>query len=196
MYEAIAKGLTGFLLKAGAVPADKAEIYAFGFEALVSRIGTIFFLLLGGLILGAFPQAVVYYFVFLLSRKYAGGYHATTYVRCNCLYVSTFALLVGLERLLFYLQAAKFVAIPVALFACFTVWRFAPLENPNNPFAPGKAPVYRRRALLMTAGLAMGATVLQLLAFRIYGTAALTMGLAAGYMYVEIIKNRREEYFK
>lgn len=191
MYLSIANNLATFLIRHNVVSEKDREVYAFGFQAVISRIGTVAYLTIAGLVLGAVPEAVVFYFTFMLSRKYAGGYHASTYIRCNATYLCTFAASVGLYRFsLLWQYAGVFVSV-LLVFAVVTVWVFSPIENPNNPIKLGKRWSYRLYSLLLTGGGCLVAVLLLVLGFSIHRMVAITMAVAAVYMYVEVIKRRK-----
>lgn len=59
------------------------------------------------LFLKAIDKAVLYYILFAWIRKYAGGYHAKTYIGCTSLYLLTFSFSVFMERNLLYILNLK-----------------------------------------------------------------------------------------
>lgn len=190
MYEKISAKAAGYLAKNGIIEQSMLELYAFGLEGIISQLGSIMFLLLAGAVLGALWEAVIYFFVFMLVRKYAGGYHAQSYVRCNTLYLITFAAVVFGTRAVAVLGMASAVSIGAVVFSLFAVVLLAPIENPNNPIKPGKERAYIVLSVLIELLCGAAVFLLHYFVIGIQLTVALTMFCAAVYMYVEIIKRR------
>lgn len=193
MYEKLSKVLADFLVAENAIPTEKYEIYTYGLECLIARIGTILYLLILSICLRAFCQAVIFYFVFLAMRKFSGGYHATTYVRCNVLYLLTFTVAVLADRFILSNCDSPSFTVFILLFVFLTVIIFSPIENPNNPIENGQERKFRRNSLLITSGLAVGEIILLLLGLPIHRMLLISMFLVAFYMYVEVIRRKRKE---
>ena len=67
MYVFFSNKLENFLIEQKIISIEQKEIYAYGLECLIARIGTILYLLLLSICLRAVWQAVVFYFVFLAA---------------------------------------------------------------------------------------------------------------------------------
>lgn len=66
------------------------EIISYGWKLLTSSIvGTILVLLLA-LLLGRVDEAIIFLMSFVLLRRYTGGYHCSTCMRCNLLLIISY----------------------------------------------------------------------------------------------------------
>ena len=193
MYVFFSNKLENFLIEQKIISIEQKEIYAYGLECLIARIGTILYLLLLSICLRAVWQAVVFYFVFLAKRKFAGGYHATTYVKCNALYLLTFMVSVLGDRYVVSNFNSLYLSVFILLFVFMTVLIFSPIENPNNPIEDGQEKKFRRYSLLIASALSVGEMVLFFLDLPIHRMLLISMFLAVVYMYVEVINRKRKE---
>lgn len=147
MYVYLSNRLTDFLIEKNVISIEQKEIYTYGLECLIARIGTILYLFILSICLHAFCQAVIFYFVFLVMRKFSGGYHATTYVRCNVLYLLTFTVAVLADRFILSNYDSPNFTVFILLFIFLTVIIFSPIENPNNPIENGQERKFMGRPL-------------------------------------------------
>lgn len=193
MYGKISKALADFLVAENAIEKEKYEIYTFGLECLIARIGTILYLLILSVCLRAVWQAAVFFFVFLAMRKFSGGYHATTYVKCNSLYLLTFIVAVLGDRYFASFFDSFCLTVFILLFVFITVLFFSPIENPNNPIEDGQEKKFRRTSLIITSALSVGEMVLFFLGLPMHRMLLISMLLAVFYMYVEVINRNRDE---
>ena len=193
MYVFFSNKLENFLIEQKIISIEQKEIYAYGLVCLIARIGTILYLLLLSICLRAVWQAVVFYFVFLAMRKFAGGYHATTYVKCNALYLLTFMVSVLGDRYVVSNFNSLYLSVFILLFVFMTVLIFSPIENPNNPIEDGQEKKFRRYSLLIASALSVGEMVLFFLDLPIHRMLLISMFLAVVYMYVEVINRKRKE---
>ncbi|MEG1426706.1 MAG: accessory gene regulator B family protein [Oscillospiraceae bacterium] len=192
LYEKLAKRVSGYFVKNNIVPEESREIYSFGLENIISQFCGILFLFLVSLLLQAVVQGIVFYLVFKFVRKFAGGFHASTYFNCNFLYLTTFTITVFSSRGLALLPLQGIVSMTLSLFSLVTVAFLAPIENPNNPIATGKQRQYYLYALLISGGFLTIVAILAIFSIPGYILIAVTEFFAAVYMYIEIIKRRKQ----
>ena len=85
MVRKISKKVTNRLLSRNAIKDEDYEIYQYGLEQLLTSILDLLTLLVIGLIMGMIWQGIIFVLSFMLLRKYAGGYHASTPLKCYLL---------------------------------------------------------------------------------------------------------------
>ncbi len=133
MIHQMAKRVTAYFIKKSLISNEQKNIYAYGFEVLISNV--IFLSMLA--VLGLCTGSLISIFIFILFlypiRTSAGGYHASNHR--NCLLLSV--LCCGTVPLLLALIQNQILCLFFIL--CFTastlctVVVFAPLEHKNNP---------------------------------------------------------------
>lgn len=77
--------LTKILLSKGKIDSSQEELYAYGLFMLISQ--ALFFAVacLIGLLLNCFFEGIIFYTLFQVIRKFAGGFHASSELACEAL---------------------------------------------------------------------------------------------------------------
>lgn len=111
---------------------DVLEFYTYGVEITVSSILNIVLVLLLGLILHDFTNAMIFLIVFIFVRSMTGGFHADTYFRCNLLMCVSFTLLSIMTAKL-YSYMTILVAVVIYVLVIAAILGLCPVENVNKP---------------------------------------------------------------
>lgn len=119
----VASKITEHLLLMDVIDQKDAAIYCYGLEVLLlSLLETISILCLA-LLVGNFFETLFYFAAFIPLRLFAGGYHASTRLRCYLLSLFVYGIFTWLltvfpseHRLLFSAVVAGFSAVMVFLF--------------------------------------------------------------------------------
>lgn len=125
-------------------------MYEYSFEVLYSDL---MYALLGLAIAVVFHgvwATALFLAGFFPLRKFAGGYHASTYVRCHLLFAGNQVAAI----LLFHLvpQGAVFPIIAVlVVLSTVCVFVLAPVDHTNRPFSDSERKYFRRMSLLVLA---------------------------------------------
>ena len=89
--------------------------------------------------------------VFAGIRRYSGGYHAKTKLKCYILTITNWAVVIVLQRLQ---QKFGFTRFGIELIICCMVFMvmffFAPVENPGKPLFERVRIVNKRKTLIIT----------------------------------------------
>lgn len=114
---------------------DAQEICAYGIEITMSSIVNYLLLLVIGCFSHSLIPAVIFGVVFTIIRLYIGGYHCTSYLRCNLTFCMIFILVLVLGKLL-----VKWVDLSILLLLLLWcglgLWFLGPVENANKPTTP------------------------------------------------------------
>lgn len=190
LYARLCRKMSSSFLKNNIITKADVEIFEFGMERILSIIVSCSLLLIVGLCCNAVPESVAFFLCFYFARKYAGGYHADNYIKCNTCYLLTFILaLIGTKYIMdqFYLDI---VMIIISIFVMVTVLLFAPINNPNNPILPGKEGRFFILAMLMNAGMIGVVFLVKPLSVGLSVFIISSLFMSAVYMHIEIIKRR------
>ncbi len=186
MYSYLSVFVAKILLKNGSFEKEDFDIYAFGLEKIISNIFGIIFLGIVAFFLSAPVEALIFYFAFKHMRIYAGGYHASTYTKCNITYLLTFVFAVLFSK---YLQILE-ISIIFYIFSLISVLLLSPIENPNNPIIEGRYYRYYFYSVLTVILLGIIQSILINFEINLHYILSVTMFLSAMFMWVEIIKRR------
>ena len=73
MIEKFSKQITSHLILKDVIQSETAEVYRYGIELVISTFIGIILVLLCGLIFDMFWLTVLYYVIFFIIRRFAGG---------------------------------------------------------------------------------------------------------------------------
>ena len=92
--DAVVNSIIRFLINNKAIDHNEDEVafYKYGIEISLSSIIGISLILLLGFILNNIPASLIYLSMFILIRTITGGFHASTYIKCNLLTSTGFIL--------------------------------------------------------------------------------------------------------
>ena len=116
---------------------DTQAFYRYGIELCISSILNIVLVLLIGIILNCILESIVFLIVFIFLRSFMGGYHASTYFRCNLLMCTSFVLLFLIYDNITLVNNMLFFVISITYIIVITLL-FCPVENPNKPIPKEK----------------------------------------------------------
>ena len=145
MLEAISKRITDRLVHREVIEYEDYEIYKFGVEQLVTNILDILTLLVIGLITGMVWQGLVFAISFMMLRKYAGGYHASTMLRC---FWMTNIIIVIVLLLMKFVEINRFTCMGIILMSGTIVTLLAPVQTENKPLDGIEKLIYRKKTLI------------------------------------------------
>lgn len=174
MIEKTAGLLTRIYVQNHMIKEEDAEVYAYGFELLVAAVVNALVLTVVALITGYVWQTVLYALAFVLLRTTAGGFHASTHLRCLLLLLCTSVISI---LIMMYLPGVYVLPaiLGLAVLAGVLVFVFAPVEDHNNPFTPERRVRLRRLSLVTFGGLMLLLGVL--MAVWMEGALALVCGI-------------------
>lgn len=132
MIKEIALYISNWFYKKGMLVCGYSfEVYRYGFELLVSTLVNVFVLIIIGIVTNSELQAVMYCIGFVVLRMFAGGYHATTHLRCILIFNSSFLIVVIFDKAL-GITDIEILLIGLALVALTIVIRISPMGVGNK----------------------------------------------------------------
>ena len=133
MIQKLSTMISNQFVKRNIISEDAQDVYKYGVEITISSLIGFILVTIIGIILNSFMQALIFYVIFVALRSMTGGYHASTYLKCNTIFS-----FVALFTMLFSKAASEIqfsVGIITSLFVpavAIFLW-LAPIENPNKP---------------------------------------------------------------
>lgn len=194
MIEKISKKILLFV--AAYVPMDKdtAEVYQYGIEISISTALNILITMMIAFIVGDPLCGIIFLICMVLIRSYSGGYHAESYLKCNCTMVVMFSLAFGVSKLLFYFNLAEFHIMASALMLAFIpLHAFSPVKNKHKELSKKK--VKKCRIISIILYITMGIIGLYLILINsLYGSIIIaTLVEVSVAVLVEIYRQRRND---
>lgn len=123
------------------------EVYEYGLELVISTIFSCMFILSVAWIFGLIIEAVVYIMFFGFLRIWAGGYHASTHLKCCVTYaIFAFATIFLMRSFNFELSIQTIGVGIVCIISIYLVFRYAPVDTENKPLSKSEYDLYKRRS--------------------------------------------------
>lgn len=125
--------LTNYFIKNNIISPNNKELYIYGFQLILSTLSSMLTILLTATFINI-SYGILFLLFFIPIRFYAGGYHASSYLKCfiytNSLFIITLALslIVYIYGLLPYYYL--FIIAGIIYF-----WINTPCINQNNPLS-------------------------------------------------------------
>lgn len=185
MVEKISKEIAKGLVQREVIEYEDYEIYEFGVEQLITNFIDLLTLLIVGLVTGMVWQGLMFAVSFMIVRKYAGGYHASTVLRCFLLtnFMTVIVLLV-----MKYVEIDRFVCLGIILMSSVIIGLLSPVQTENKPLDAIEKLIYRKKtiiALVVETTVAVICTLLnkgEISACIVMAQVVLTFSLIVGSM--------------
>ena len=134
MISFLSRSVVRSLIKNDIIEMEKAEVYQYGFEILISTTLGLLITVAIGIVLNMFFLSVLYYVIFVMVRQWTGGYHADSYLKCNITFAGITFFTLGMTKLSDMSEMYSLTIHGLMLvFALLSVWKYTPVENPNKP---------------------------------------------------------------
>ena len=146
MIYSLATQLTQKLSRKESMSEDEFETVTYGLFTVLSRVMYALISVLFGVILGCIFESLLFYFCFLFVKKYAGGFHAKTEIRCFV--ISTFSIISSV--MLIYSSGKSAVVslliLSVSLLCALVISFFAPIASKERPLDEAETKRYSKKA--------------------------------------------------
>lgn len=149
--EKFSSKLIEFFVSNDLIKNEDKEIYKYSVNIILSSLIHIATVMIIGLCFNLFIESLVFYFSFIAIRKFAGGYHAKTPVRC---YLFSFASNIIILCLVKWLSSINtlfiFIFIIFELLCVVLILLISPLDTENNPLTGQEKKMYRMLTSIIT----------------------------------------------
>ena len=130
---------------------DNYELYEYAIYIILSSAFHMATVIVLGLVFNLLTESLVFYLSFIVIRKFAGGYHAKTPVRC---YLFSFASNIIILCLVKWLSSINtlfiFIFIIFELLCVVLILLISPLDTDNNPLTGQVKKMYRMLTSIIT----------------------------------------------
>jgi len=130
MINNISKKMVDRLLRKEMIMQEDYEIYLFGLSQLLVTLLDVVTCIVIGIVFGSLLQTLLFLTAFMGIRSYAGGYHASTPLRC---YVLTIFMITVSVVALKYIEWNVWVLLGALVVASIIILLLAPVDTENKP---------------------------------------------------------------
>lgn len=161
MIKKISTMLLKYLLSSNVISNTKEDIeyYLYGIEITVSSILNVLLIVGIGLVTHSIIESIIFLILFILIRQFTGGFHASTYFKCNlsfCIVFFTVLLLYHFTGI--YLNT--YIAILITFVCNSLILIFCPVEHINKPIPKEKINKHKLVAFILGITYGLGGTAL------------------------------------
>lgn len=130
------------------IESENREMYEYGVYNMLATSLHVISIFVIGAVFGCFLESVLFYIMYALLRKFAGGYHANTSVQC---YFCSCLCILAVIAILKWSVPAVIPALLVfgIVVSGITVWALAPVEHVNKPLDEAEVAHFRLRARII-----------------------------------------------
>lgn len=116
---------------------DNYEIYEYAVYIILSSAFHIATIIALGLCFNLLVESLVFYFSFITIRKFAGGYHAKTPIKCYIISVVSSTIILVLINIIPIIvsrfRIIEYFLLILGLFSLIIICYLSPLDTINNP---------------------------------------------------------------
>lgn len=141
----LSKKISDFVCGTDCAEEDERSIIEFGIGILLSKTLNLITEIIIGCLFSMLFETLIFLLAFSFLRSYAGGFHASTSLKCYFLSSVIMAAALLIEK---YVDM-PFINIIFALFGMIICLIFAPVESKNKPLDEVEKSVYRKRTLII-----------------------------------------------
>lgn len=154
MISSLSERIANGLLKQSNIKYDEQDLYQYGFFILLSQILYLIIACIIGVLLGTFFESIIFYIAFQFIRRYAGGYHASTEMRCEILSsLSILACVVVIRLSKTYDFQIALLVISAVSAVCIAV--LCPLDTPEKPLSEKEFKYFRKISWLILSVISL-----------------------------------------
>lgn len=172
MITSLANVIADFFVNNNIISSKEREIYVYGSEAIFSALVNMIIVILSGLVMHEILNAFIFYAVFLVMRKYCGGYHAKTHLRCNLIFALNILIVLLLIKNASVISVSFYVS--AIIISNILIFWLAPIVNENKPLESSEIEKYRKIAKIFCLVF----TVITVLLMPFYKTVSIIITLA------------------
>ncbi len=184
--------IADFLCKNNTIQDEDKDIYIYGFEIFLSNLINFTIVAVLGYLLNQFNEAMLFYVAFVTTRSYSGGYHASTYLKCNIIFASVFLITMLVSRILLPTISLVYLLVFMAIYiGC--ILEYAPIENSNKKLLESDKIRYKKISIVISICWTVLVTVVYFIAKEYATTLTMTLVMVAMLMLIE--ENKRKEMY-
>lgn len=180
-----------FISKYITITPEMKDIYQYGIDITISSILNVMLVLLCSLSVSDIFAGLIYLFIFIFLRSFTGGFHATTYFRCNFTIIITFLITFVLYKTVTFYEVPIFVCGAVIIVNLIPIILFSPVPNKHKSLTDEQKKRSYILSILIAFALSLIGLTLFILAIPIGVMVITTVTTVSVLILIEIIMQRR-----
>lgn len=150
---------------------DNYELYEYAVYIILSSAFHILTIIILGLCFNLLVESLVFYFSFIAIRKFAGGYHAKTPLRCYLFSIISSVVVLWLIKWISAINTFLIYIFIIPELLCLMLILFiSPLDTESNPLNVQEKKKYRMLASIISIFLFIISTLFVFMGYRNIGS--------------------------
>ena len=140
--------ITDKLIRHGRVDSDDRELFEYGIFLVISQMIYALVCIICGIVFKCIAESLVLYVSFNFARKYSGGFHASTELRCFI--ISSLSILCSVSLIKTF--EIKDLCVPFIILlaaASAVIIIFSPLDTDEKPLTEDEKVLFRKKSFLV-----------------------------------------------
>lgn len=134
--------LTEKLIEMQIINLEEKDIYFYGFKQGFLLLLNIITMIIIGFLFNMIWESIIFMVSYSILRVYAGGYHASTPIRC---YLFSIVMIVAVLLLMKSIPWNGFISIIITISSGINIFLMAPVEDANKPLDPEENRKFKKR---------------------------------------------------
>lgn len=130
MIHFVSTQISMLLNRNGFFDSKNIEVYTYGVEIIISSLIGVSIIILIGICFFSLLDAVLFLAPFIVIRSFCGGYHASTYLKCEICSSAVFVFVSILSKNLFFPKEQLLIILLLCLIVLGCI---SPVENEHKP---------------------------------------------------------------
>lgn len=190
MINKVSTHILKFISRHTEIPMEMVDVYRYGIEITFSSIINIVLIITCSLIVKNIWAGIVYLFVFIFLRTFSGGYHATTYFRCNLTFVISFVVTYFTFGVLVFYKSPIPIYEAISLLHLIPFVLFSPVPNKHKQLLDKQKRIFHRLSLIIASVLSLVGIILLVLRIDIGAMIILTVTMVSVLIIIETTMQR------
>lgn len=148
MLNKLGKRLTNTLINNHQIDESERCLYEYGFFILLSNMVYLIITLILGSVFNILIESIVFYITFSLIRRYAGGFHASSEMKCTLITTTSIFLCLLCTKLC----ETNNIQMPILVLtsiATVLIFALCPLDTPEKPLTKEEYKYFRKISWLI-----------------------------------------------
>lgn len=148
MISKLSSGIVKVLIRQSVVDKENEDLYNYGFFILLSQILYFIIALIIGILLNAVLHSIIFYIAFSFIRRYAGGYHASTEIRCEISTAFSIIVCISVIKLSQFFDF-NIILLIISAISAICIFVLCPLDTPEKPLSENEYKYFRKISWLI-----------------------------------------------
>jgi len=170
----ISDNIAFYLLKNGYIQENELPIYKYGLSGFCNSMFQLGVIMLLGILAGTVPETIAFIIVFVSTRRFLGGYHANTKIKCLMWDILIWAIATNTYVVSVTSNVIGFGVI-IFTFSLIVTCRYAPIENAHKRLTTAQKKYNNKKGVVMICVFSMGAVLICNVSIKVTYTIFMTL---------------------